>query len=121
MADAVMWIAWGPPVHGREQRSLEVFSESVAYWGELQAAGRIERFDVALLTPYGGLNGFAVLYGTHKQFAELAEDERWMRLTIEAGLVIENLRMIEGMTGDALARQLGLFGEAASHMPAAAG
>jgi len=58
MADAVMWIAWGPPVHGREERSLEVFGESVAYWGELQAEGRIERFDVALLNPYGDLNGF---------------------------------------------------------------
>jgi hypothetical protein len=52
---------------GREERSLKVFGESVAYWGELQCEGHIERFDVALLNPYGDLNGFAVLHGTHEQ------------------------------------------------------
>jgi hypothetical protein len=121
MTDAVMWIAWGQPIHGREERAVEVFGESVAYWGELQAEGRIERFDVALLNPYGDLNGFAVLYGTHKQFAEVAEEERWIRSTVAASLVVENLRMIEGTTGEALAHQIGLFRETASQMPAAGG
>ena len=120
MADAVMFIGWGPPVHGREERAIEVFGESVAYWGELQAEGRIERFDVAELNPCGGdLDGFAVLYGTHRQFADLAEDERWMRSTVEASLITENLRMFEGATGEALTRQMGLFRETASHMPVA--
>ena len=120
MADAVMFIGWGQPVHGREEQAVEVFDESIAYWGELQAEGRIEKFDVALLNPYGDLNGFAVLYGTHKQFADVAEDERWIRSTVAANLVVENLRMIEGATGEALAHQMGLFRETASHMPAAA-
>ena len=119
MTDAVMWIAWGPPVHGREERSLEVFGESVAYWGELQAEGRIERFDVALLNPYGDLNGFAVLHGTHEQFAQLAADERWIRSVVNAQLVVENLRMIEGITGDALTQQMGIYGEASSQLAAA--
>ncbi len=119
MADAVMFIGWGPPVHGREGRAVEVFGESVAYWGELQAEGRIERFDVAELNPNGQLDGFAVLFGTHRQFADLAEDERWIRMTVEASLITEDLRMIEGATGEALAHQMDLFREADSHVPAA--
>lgn len=118
MADAVMFIGWGPPVHGREERAIEVLGESLAYWGELKAEGRIERFDVAELNPNGELDGFAVLYGTHKQFADLAEDERWMRTTVEASLITEDLRMIEGATGEALTHQMGLFRDVASHMPA---
>jgi len=121
MTDAVMWIAWGQPIHGREERAVEVFGESVAYWGELQAEGRIERFEVALLNPYGDLNGFAVLYGTHEQFAEVVEDERWIRSTVRAGLVVQDLRIIEGMIGESLAKQMALFREAASQMPAAGG
>jgi hypothetical protein len=119
MADRVIWIAWGSPVHGREERAVEVFGESVAYWGELQAEGRIERFDVTLLSPCGDLNGFAVLHGTHQQFADLVEEERWIRSVVNAGLVIENLRIIEGITGDALAEQMGIYREAASQMAAA--
>jgi hypothetical protein len=30
MADRVMFISWGSPVHGREQRALEVFNEARA-------------------------------------------------------------------------------------------
>jgi len=98
---------------------VEVFGESVAYWGELQAEGRIERFDVTLLSPYGDLNGFAVLHGTHEQFAELVEEERWIRSVVNAQLVIEDLRIIEGITGEALAEQMGIYREAASQMAAA--
>jgi len=119
MADRVIWIAWGSPIHGREERAVEVFGESAAYWGELQAEGRIERFDVTLLGPNSDLNGFAVLYGTHQQFAELVEEERWIRSVVNASLVIEDLRIIEGITGDALGERMGIYREAASQMAAA--
>ena len=121
MADTVIFIGWGPAVHGREERAVEVFKESVDYWGELQAEGRIEKFDVAMLHANGFLNGFAVLYGTHGQFAGLAEDERWQRMVLSASLIVEDLRIIEGFTGDALAHELDLFKEISSRVPAAVG
>lgn len=40
-------------------------------------------------------------------------------MTVEASLITEDLRMIEGTTGDALAQQMELFREAASQIPAA--
>ena len=54
MADAAMFIGWGQVVRGREKRAVQVFNESVEYWGGLQGEGKIEDSEVALLTPHGG-------------------------------------------------------------------
>ena len=51
MADRLLFIGWGPPVRGREERALEVFNESVGLYGRLQQDGRIDSFDVSLLRP----------------------------------------------------------------------
>lgn len=118
MSEAVMYICWGSPIAGREEHAVEVFGESVAYWGELQADGQIERFDVALLEPHGDLNGFAILHGSHEQFAALVTDQRWIRTMLDAGLVVEDLSMVEGVSGEALGRRMAIFGEAVSHVPA---
>ena len=49
MADRVLFIGWGTPVRGREERALEVFNESLGLYGRMQQEGRIESFDVTLL------------------------------------------------------------------------
>jgi hypothetical protein len=36
MADAGLFIGWGPPVRGREEKGLEVFNEALGYYGEKQ-------------------------------------------------------------------------------------
>ena len=77
MADAGLFIGWGQVVRGREQRALEVFNESVRYWGGLQGDGKIEDFEVVLLNPHGGdLAGFALLRGSAEQMDALRNDER---------------------------------------------
>jgi hypothetical protein len=59
MAAAGLFVGWGAPITGREAKGLEVFNESVQYWGKLQQDGKIESFEVVLLTPHGGdLEGF---------------------------------------------------------------
>jgi hypothetical protein len=60
VAEAGLFIGWGQVVRGREQRALEVWGESLQYWSELEGDGKLESFEVVLLTPHGGdLNGFA--------------------------------------------------------------
>ena len=54
MADAGLFIGWGAPVRGREAKGLEVFNESLAYYGRLQQDGVIEGFETAILEPHGG-------------------------------------------------------------------
>jgi hypothetical protein len=54
MAGEALFIGWGAVVRGREKQALQVFQESMEYYGKLRQGGRIERFDVLLLGPHGG-------------------------------------------------------------------
>ena len=51
MADRALFIGFGEPVRGREERAVEVFGEFVDMCGRMQSDGRIEGMDVALAGP----------------------------------------------------------------------
>jgi hypothetical protein len=117
MAEAALFIGWGAPVRGREAKSLEIFSESIQYWGSLQQEGRIEDFEVVLLYPHGGdLYGFALLRGSHEQLNEVGGDDEFLRLTTRAGLIIEGLGVVRAVVGDGLQHQIELFQQATSEL-----
>jgi len=110
MADAALFIGWGQVVRGREKRALEVFNESVDYWGGLQGDGKIEDFEVGILTPHGGdLQGFALLRGSEKQIAALQTDEEFQRRVLRADQIVESQGVITAAIGEGLARGLGQF------------
>jgi hypothetical protein len=115
MAEAGLFIGWGAPVRGRESNGLEVFNESISYWGGLQQQGRIESFEVVLLYPHGGdLYGFALLRGSHDQLNEVGGDEEFLRLTTRAGMVVEGLGVVRAAVDEGLQQQIQLFQQAAS-------
>src|ERR1700694_3675830 len=84
MAEAGLWVAWGVAARGREKHALEVFNESMQYLETLAQDGKIERFDVAILTPQSSeLGGFALIQGSEQQIDSLRRDEdfrRWVNL-----------------------------------------
>ena len=49
MADAGLFIGWGEVVRGRETEALEVFNETLAYYGRLQEEGTVENFEPVFL------------------------------------------------------------------------
>ena len=110
MADAGLFIGWGPVVRGREQRAVDVFNESVQYWGELQGDGRIEDFEVAFLTPHGGdLAGYAILRGSQQQINELRISEEFEQLTTRVDLIVENLGVVDALLGEGIARAMNVY------------
>jgi hypothetical protein len=110
MADAALFIGWGQVVRGREKRALQVFNESVEYWGGLQGDGKIEDFEVALLEPHGGdLQGFALLRGSEEQIAALRADEEFARRLVRADQIIESLGVINALIGEGLARGMAQY------------
>lgn len=116
MADAALFIGWGKVARGREERALEVFNDSVAYWGELQAGGRIDDFEVVLLTPHGGdLDGFALLRGSADQIGSLQSDEEFDRHVTRADLIVDNQGVVRAFINqglaDAMSRYQGEIGE----------
>jgi hypothetical protein len=117
MADRVLFISWTTPVRGREERGLEVFNESMGLYGRLQQEGRIEKFDVVLLGPNGDLNGYIELHGSAEQLAALREDDEFQRNIIEASLIVDGFRHIEGVTNEEIARQMALYQESIARVP----
>ncbi len=114
MAGEALFIGWGPVVRGREKQALQVFQESMEYYGKLQQDGRIESFDVYLLSPHGGdMNGFVVLRGERQTLAEVRFSDDFERLIVRAAAIIDSLGVMPAYGGDALAQQMQLFQQAA--------
>jgi hypothetical protein len=117
MADRTLCLTWGQVARGREAHSLEVFNDALGYYAALQEDGRIERFDVVLLSPGGGIDGMMILHGSHEQLDAVKEDERFQRITIDAQLVVDRLSVLDGYVNEGVARPMALFQEAASQLP----
>lgn len=112
MAEMALFTGWGAPVRGREQKGLDVFNETIAYWGELQGDGRIESFEVAILEPHGGdLAGFILARGSREQIDAARADGRFTELMTRAGLVVESLGIVQAYIGEGIAHQVSVYRE----------
>ena len=119
MADRVLFISWGSPIPGREERGLEVFNDAIGICGRMQQEDRIEKFDVVLFRPNGELNGYIQMHGSEEQLAAVREDEEFMANTADASLVVDDLRHLDGAANDEVARQVGRYQEAVGRVPQA--
>lgn len=113
MADAGLFIGWGPPVRGREAKGLDVFNDALAFQGRLQEAGEIESFEVVFLYPHGGdLGGFILVRGSREQIAALRANEEFERLNGRAQLIVERFGVVDAAVGEDVGRVVGLYREA---------
>jgi hypothetical protein len=113
MADRALFVGFGAPVRGREERAVEVFGEFVKMFGRMQSDGRIAGMDVALLDPHGGeLGGFFMVKGSEAQCAALTNDEEFRRASIDASLLVENFGVVPAAIGDGVTREMGMYSEA---------
>jgi hypothetical protein len=108
-----LFVGFGAPVRGREERAVEVFGEFVGLLGRMQSDGRIEGMDVALLDPHGGdLGGFFMVHGSEAQCAALQADDDFRRACIDATLIVDNFGVVPAATGDEVGREMGMYSEA---------
>ena len=113
MTDRALFVGFGVPVRGREERAVEVFGEFVQMFQRMQSDGRIESMDVTLLDAHGGdLGGFFMVHGTDQQCAALTNDEEFRRAAIDAGLVVDNFGVVPASTGERVTREMGMYTEA---------
>ena len=113
MAERAVFVGFGQPVRGREERAVEVFNEFVGMFGRMQADGRIEDLDVTLLQAHGGdLNGFFMVHGSAEQCSALQIDEEFERALNDATLIVENLGVVSAVTGTGVAEQMTMYTEA---------
>jgi hypothetical protein len=110
MAGDALFLGWGPVARGRELKALEVFQETLTYYGTLQQDGRIESFEPVLLAPHGGeLGGFILLRGTRDSLDAIRSSDEFRRLVARAAAVVDDVGVIDAYTGEALAQQMGVF------------
>jgi hypothetical protein len=117
MADRILLVSWGMPVRGLEERGLQVFNEALGLLGRMQQDGRIESFDVALLTPNGDMNGFIVVRGSAAQIDAVRQDDEFVRNTADAAMIVDGLRHVEGYANEGVARQIEIYQAAIAKVP----
>jgi hypothetical protein len=117
MANAVLFIGWGPVIPGREQKSLQVFSEAMQYWTRLQQQGVIEGFEPVILEPHGGdLGGFALIRGDMARLNQVRAEQEFIDLNTRAQLVVTNFGVVLGYTGERLNQLMADFGKQAGEL-----
>jgi hypothetical protein len=105
MAEAALFIGWGEVSRGREKRALDVYNDSLQYYGRLQQEGLIEGFDVAVLSPTGGdLGGFIMLRGTAEQIDATRRSEEFQRMMNRVQLIADGVRVTDAFVDEGLAR-----------------
>src|SRR5919202_3089942 len=113
MTDRALFVGFGAPVRGREERAIEVFGEFVEMFGRMQSDGRIDGMDVALLDPHGGeLGGFFMVHGSAEQCAALGSDEEFRRACIDAALIVDHFGVVPAATGEGVGREMAMYSEA---------
>lgn len=117
MADRVLFIGWGEVARGCEERALETFHEALGILGRHQEQGRIEGFDVVMLSPNAELDGYMTVRGSVDQINGLQEDDAFQRNILDASLVVDRMRLIEGHTNEGVSRRIEMFQEAMAKVP----
>ena len=112
MADAGLFIGFGAPVRGRESQAVELFNETLAWYGSLQEEGEIESFEPVFLEPHGGdLGGFILIRGNAEKLAALRVSDEFTQFTIKAGLCVENIGVVGADLAGRLQKQMSFYTE----------
>ena len=111
MAKAALFIGFGQPIPGREQKALQLFQETAQFYARLQQQGDIESFEPILLEPHGGdLNGFILLRGDGERLARLRISEEFNSFTQRAQLLLGQIGIVGAIYGEELQQAMGEYG-----------
>ncbi len=112
MANAAIFMGFGPLARGREREALELFSDAVQIYSDLQQRGEIESFEPVLLQPHGGdLRGFVLIRGETEQLDRIRNEEQFQRISARAAAVVDSFRLLPAHIGEGFSQQMELFGE----------
>ncbi|SRR6266498_1270738 len=117
MADFGLFVGFGFPVRGREQKAAQVFNEAVELWTRLQNEGEIESWDAVFLEPHGGdLGGFFLLRGDQEKIARVRGSDDLLRVATRAQLIVDNFGLVGAEMGERIGTQMQLFLESAGEL-----
>ena len=111
MPQGAVVFQWGPAVRGREQKALEIFGESIAYWDDMVKNNRVSGH-----YPYFSTNrnaGMWVIQGEIEELLAIRAEEDSIRLEGRVQMIVEDFsaELYAGGSVEALADLVGLYGE----------
>jgi len=112
--DAAVVARWGSSIPGREAKSLEVFMEFLAFWGQHAEAGRCSPPEAFFAI--NGSGGFAVIRGKSDVLAEIAFSEENEKLIAKGTMIVNDLRAELYYAGDEVMRGTQLFVEGGTEL-----
>ena len=113
--DAALVITWGGPVTGREGKSLEVFMESLGFYAQRAAEGKISNPEVYLAED--GSGGMLILKGKSDVLRELEESDEARKLLIKAHAIVNDLKSHWYLAGDEeIQRETQFFAEVGNQL-----
>jgi hypothetical protein len=100
-ANAALYLCWGHAVPGREQKSLEVFSQAIEFNANLEKKGKIAAHRTYITTTgcMERFGGFMVLEGTVEQLREVIDSDDWKNLRLRAEHVVKGIDVVHCVTG----------------------
>jgi hypothetical protein len=117
MIDAALVIRWGPTQPGREKRAIELFSESLRYFSELVAQGKVDSVEPFFVEPHASdLEGFWIVRGNVEDLALLRVSDDFQKFAVRAQAVVYNFGVIGATTGERLNKHMAWFAEAAQEL-----
>jgi hypothetical protein len=107
-ANAALYLCWGHAVPGREQKSLEVFSQAMEFNANLEKKGKIaaHRTYIATTGSMERFGGFMVLEGTVEQLREVIDSDEWKNLRLRAEHVVKGIDVVHLVTGAEIPRMV---------------
>jgi hypothetical protein len=101
VSDYGLFIGFGWPVRGREQKATQVFGEAAELWTKLQQEGEIESFEAVFLEPHGGdLSGFFLVRGNCDNIARIRVSDEVLQLSLRAGHIVQGFGAVSVELGD---------------------
>jgi hypothetical protein len=110
MAEEAFFLFWGYPPRGREDKALQVFMDWQKYGAELKQQGKIADFSVYGMRT-GNLTarlGVSIVKGTRQQLDALQQEAEWIRRISQAVLIVDNLDIVRGESGETLMKNIEL-------------
>ena len=113
MAKAALCTVWGDPIPGREKQALIIYNEAMQYWAGLQQEGKIERFDVTVLTfSAGNVAGLLVVRGTAEQIESVRRSKEFQQYVTRGRLVASHVSVANAYVDEGLAQFMGWYQKA---------
>ena len=110
MADAALFVGFGPAARAREPQAVELLKNILGFLTALRDREAIEGVEPVLLDPHGGdLAGFLLIRGSREQLHDLRGDAEFRRMSIRAGLVSDGFGVVDAHAGDGFDAELALY------------